>query len=221
MDRTNLEHIIRAAADATGEEDILVFGSQAILGEHPDAPDALRLSPEADVYPRYAPELADEIDGALGENSPFHTANGYYAHGLRAAAETWPVGWEDRLVRVSNANTITPGKTGRQAVGWCVEAHDLVAIKATAGRPKDYAYAIEAIAAGVVRADNLRERVASMNLPREALAEAKRRLEGIIVQAARRGPVSSSPGGGSDSGRRWVPPHTRGGTRVRGYWRGR
>lgn len=132
MDRANLEHIIRAAADVTGETDILVFGSQAILAEYPEAPAALRLSPEADVYPRNAPDLAIEIDGALGENSPFHDTNSYYAHGLKAETETWPAGWEDRLVRISNDNTKTPGKNSRQAVGWCVEAHDLVAIKSAA-----------------------------------------------------------------------------------------
>jgi hypothetical protein len=66
MLRAELEHVIAAAADVVAEEEIVVIGSQAILGSYPDAPDALLRSIEADVYPAEHPERADEIDGALG-----------------------------------------------------------------------------------------------------------------------------------------------------------
>ena len=46
-----LEHLIRAAAEITGDE-IVVIGSQAILGALPDAPEALLESMEADLFPR-------------------------------------------------------------------------------------------------------------------------------------------------------------------------
>ena len=51
MRRDQLEHIIRAAADVTGENDFIVIGSQAILGQYPGAPDPLLSSMEADLYP--------------------------------------------------------------------------------------------------------------------------------------------------------------------------
>jgi hypothetical protein len=37
---------------------------------------------EVDIYPRYAPEVAIQIDGSLGDGSPFHNSFGYYAHGV-------------------------------------------------------------------------------------------------------------------------------------------
>ena len=41
----------------TGETEFIVIGSQAILGPFPDAPPVLRLSMEADLYPRYRRSL--------------------------------------------------------------------------------------------------------------------------------------------------------------------
>jgi hypothetical protein len=42
MTREELEHAIRAACDAAGDTEVWVFGSQSILGQHPEAPEALR-----------------------------------------------------------------------------------------------------------------------------------------------------------------------------------
>jgi len=39
MTREQLEHAIRAACMVTEDSEIWVFGSQAILGEFPDAPE--------------------------------------------------------------------------------------------------------------------------------------------------------------------------------------
>ncbi|HEX7668935.1 MAG TPA: hypothetical protein VF395_05105 [Polyangiaceae bacterium] len=52
MKRTQLEHVIRAAADVSDDDEIVVIGSQSILGRHPDAPQELCVSMEADVYSR-------------------------------------------------------------------------------------------------------------------------------------------------------------------------
>lgn len=38
MTRGQLEHVIRAAAAIAGDREIVVVGSQAILGQFPDAP---------------------------------------------------------------------------------------------------------------------------------------------------------------------------------------
>ncbi len=48
MNRSQFEHILRAAAAITDENDIVVVGSQAILGQFPDAPAALLASIEAE-----------------------------------------------------------------------------------------------------------------------------------------------------------------------------
>ena len=82
MNRYQLEHVIRAAAGNANVRDIVVIGSQAVLGTHPDAPAQLRQSMEADVFPLDSPELSIVIDGAMGELSLFHETFGYYAHGV-------------------------------------------------------------------------------------------------------------------------------------------
>ena len=68
MRRDQLEHIIPAAADLTERNEFIVIGSQAILGQYPDAPAALRVSYEADLYPIDDTErdrIADLIDANL------------------------------------------------------------------------------------------------------------------------------------------------------------
>ena len=64
MTRSELEHIIRAAGAIARDREIVVIGSQAVLGQYPDAPAALLASMEADVSPLNHPERADKIDGA-------------------------------------------------------------------------------------------------------------------------------------------------------------
>ena len=41
MKRAELEHIIRAAASIADDDEIVVVGSQSILGQFPDAPSEL------------------------------------------------------------------------------------------------------------------------------------------------------------------------------------
>ncbi len=79
MTREQLEHAIRAACAVSNDSEVWVFGSQAILGEYPDAPENLRASIEVDVQPKNRPDAVDAIDGALGELSQFHqTLRIYY-----------------------------------------------------------------------------------------------------------------------------------------------
>jgi hypothetical protein len=128
--RQQLEHIIRAAAGTADVRDIVVIGSQSVLGTYPNAPAELTESVEADVFPKDAPERAIVIDGAIGEESLFHQTFGYYAHGVDETTATLPDGWRDRLVKVETASTMG-------AAGWCLEVNDLAVSKLVAGREKD------------------------------------------------------------------------------------
>jgi hypothetical protein len=168
MTRVDLEHIIRAAAEIANDEDIVVIGSQAILGSFPDAPAELLVSTEADVYPRNRPDRADLIDGSIGEGSPFHETYGYYAQGVDETTAILPRGWQERLVPVRNENT--RGKTG-----WCLEPHDLVVSKTIAGREKDLLFLEGAARHRLVDRDRLLERLADIDLDeaRRTLAEAR------------------------------------------------
>ena len=50
MKRRELEHLIRAAAAVTDQYEIVVVGSQSVLGAVPDAPDVLLQSRGADCF---------------------------------------------------------------------------------------------------------------------------------------------------------------------------
>ena len=160
MKRKELEHLIRAAAAITDQYEIVVVGSQSILGAVPNAPDALLMSMEADVYPLHRPELADLIDGAIGEMSPFHECFGYYAQGVGPETAVLPTGWETRLVKVQNQNTDLK-------IGYCLEPHDLAASKLAAGREKDWAFVATMLQHGIAHAATLQERIAALPLPAE------------------------------------------------------
>ena len=137
-----------------------MFGSQAILGQYPDAPETLRQSAEVDLTPKNWPERADDIDGALGELSLFHRTHGFYVHGVPLESATFPDGWEDRLIRVQNENT-------RQCTGWCVEGHDLAASKLVAFRDKDRHFVRVLLTEGLVDRHMLVSRIRSLAIPPE------------------------------------------------------
>src|ERR671937_2099870 len=100
MRREDFEDVVAAAAEACGETELVVVGSQAILGSFPNAPASMLRSMEADLYPLRHPEKADEIDGSLGDGSWFHRTHGYYAHGVGPETTILPTGWLARLIRV-------------------------------------------------------------------------------------------------------------------------
>ena len=99
MRRDQLEHAIRAACDVSGDTELLVFGSQAILGSHPLA---------------------------LGELSLFHQTHGFYVHGVSIKAAILPAGWDQRTVAVCDPEG-TRGNTGHCLEAHDLAASKLVA----------------------------------------------------------------------------------------------
>lgn len=178
MKREDFEHVVAAAA-AVVEDDVVVIGSQAVLGQHPDAPESLLTSLEVDVYPVTDPDRAELIDGAIGDGSPFHEMYGYYAHGVGPETAKAPAGWQDRLVPVE-LHTLQ-GKR-RSVTAWCLETHDLVLAKLAAGRPHDAEYVMEVVRAGLVDPEQLRRGVKLV--PATHRRRVEERLEGILIQLA-------------------------------------
>ena len=119
MRRTELEHNIRAASAITNEYELVVIGSQSILGAVPNPPDSLVESMEADIYPLRSPELADLIDGAIVEASPFHERFGYCERGVGPDTAILPAGWQHRL-----AQTALPESQSRRIQAW-IQASNL------------------------------------------------------------------------------------------------
>lgn len=169
MRREDLEHVLRAAAEITGERDIIVLGSQAILGSIEDErlPTEATRSIEVDVALPNDPDgsLADQVDGAIGELSKFHQTFGYYPHGVGINTASLPSGWRDRLVALESPRT-TPAR------GLCLEPHDLVASKLAAWRAKDREYTRALLEAGLISKATLLDRMRLL----ERVPEGKKRL---------------------------------------------
>lgn len=157
MNRAQLEHVIRASATISEDDEIIVIGSQSLLGQFPDAPADLCVSVEADVYPKNRPERADLIDGSIGEGSLFHDTFGYYAQGVDETTAVLPHGWKERLIAVQ-------GERMRGVRGLCLEVHDLVISKLVAGRGKDLTFARDAARHGLVAKSTLVARLQDTEL---------------------------------------------------------
>jgi hypothetical protein len=180
--REDLEGVVGAAANVSGEDEFVIVGSQAILGPFPDAPEELLRSMEADLYPRTNPAKSDLIDGALGDGSPFHESYGYYAHGVGPETAKAPAGWEDRLVRVD----VPPRHLSPRApVAFCLEPHDLVLAKCVAGRERDWEFARDALGARLVDADELLKRVPDLPVDERQRAQIASMLRGMIDSGGR------------------------------------
>jgi hypothetical protein len=174
MTRLNLEHIIRAAGTIADDPDIVVIGSQAILGQFPDADPCLLVSREADVYPLNRPERSDLIDGSIGEGSPFEREFGYYAHGVDATTAILPAGWKDRLVVVTGPNT-------RHVRGLCLEVHDLGIAKLIAGREKDLDFVRTLAKLGYVQRAVLTARLQQTSVPAGLEERVRARLDALYT----------------------------------------
>ena len=177
MTREQLEHLIRAAAVIADDFEIVVIGSQAILGQFPQAPAPMRVSVEADLFPLNHPERADLIEGSIGELSPFHGTFGYYAEAVGEKTACLPQGWKERLIVIQNENT-------RGARGLCLEVHDLLVAKAIAGREKDLSFLSEAAKHEMADIEVLLQRLATADADPQVLKNARARIEGIFRHPA-------------------------------------
>ena len=157
MQRSELEHVIRASGEIADDDEFIIIGSQAILGQFPDAPAKLLMSMETDIYPKNSPELADKIDGAIGEGSHFHATHGYYAQGVGPETAILPKGWRDRLLPVKNENT-------NGITGLCLEVHDLAISKLVANRPKDKAFVSILVSHDMISHSTMLQRLSETDL---------------------------------------------------------
>jgi hypothetical protein len=143
MRRHQLEQAIRTACQIIQRSEVIVVGSQAILGTYDEShlPAAATMSIEVDILPiadtnAETARLADLIEGVAGEFSSFEELPGFSIDGVDLDTAVLPEGWRDRLVKVQNANTAAPA--GSPAfTGWCLDNEDLCVAKLIAFREKD------------------------------------------------------------------------------------
>jgi hypothetical protein len=181
--REDLEHIIRASGDVLGESEVIIVGSQAILGaSYEGLPKDVTLSVEVDVMATHDPDgsKALRLNGAIGEMTRFGDMYGYYAEGVEDGLCRFPEGWRERFTPVES-----PATNG--VTGLCVEPHDLCASKLLAGRDKDLKYVGSLLRSGHVKVEVLIERLQTT----DATADEFERIIGFIERTTH--PSTNSP----------------------------
>jgi hypothetical protein len=179
--RAELEHAIRAATEIIAEDEVVVIGSQAILGTltEDELPVEATQSVEVDMVPLGGDDagaLATKLDAFLGEWSGFHQRFGYYVQGVGMNTAVLPDGWQDRLVRLSNS------RTGHRT-GLCLDPHDLCLAKLAAHREKDLTFAHALVRGGLIDLDVLVQRLNDMTT---ADPRASARIKAWIESARRK-----------------------------------
>jgi len=149
MQRSEAEHVLRAAAAIAQEQSFVVVGSQALLFR------------ELDLYPALHPEKSDLIDGAIGALSSFDDIFGYHADGVGPETAVMPGDWMQRasLHYVGELTVV------------CPELHDLALSKCVAGREKDADFVRELLRLKLVSPVVLRERAALLDVAKYPVAQ--------------------------------------------------
>lgn len=147
MKKHQLDHILRAAGNITGQKQFVIVGSQALHGKYPDLPDEIVMSAEVDLFAPKQPDTT-ELLNEIGVDSPFHVTHGFYADPIDEGTATLPKGWKGRLVN------LPAGDTGG-VKGLCLEPHDLAIAKYAARRDKDRVFTSELVRRGLVSRETL------------------------------------------------------------------
>ncbi|MFA4928605.1 MAG: DUF6036 family nucleotidyltransferase [Patulibacter sp.] len=177
MRRDQVEHAIRAACQIIGRPEVIVLGSQAILGTFRDdeLPGDATMSMEVDILPisddaDEVERLADQIDGVAGEFSQFEQTHGFSIDGVDLSTAALPDGWRGRLVKIQNVNTA--GASGDpQFTGWCLDKEDLCVAKLCAFREKDRNFVAALVQANLVDAGVIAARLVTVDERYRAAAE--------------------------------------------------
>lgn len=121
--KEDIERAVRALAHEFKTDTVFVIGSQAILMSWPEAPEAMRGTPEVDAYPENARiweieearksdrpplEASEHIHGLFGEGSLFHSTHGFYIDGVDEGTARLPRGWHARAMRKVKAVAPSP-----------------------------------------------------------------------------------------------------------------
>ena len=174
-----LKHLARVAGSIADDRRVIVFGSSSLLPTFPELGDdhggPLSKTYDADfILEPWSEEVGVLLDGALGEDEPFHTHFGYYADIVRPIAfEQFPKGWDDRLVPLQGVERV-----------FCLEPHDMAAAKCQAGRQKDIDLLALLISTGRLDPELLRERLFAVTMREAMIVRSHNILREAIKKAA-------------------------------------
>jgi hypothetical protein len=168
MKKQELDHVLRAAGEITGEKQFIIIGSQSLHGRYPDLADETLLSAEVDLIAKNDPKKTEALN-FIGVYSRFHETHGYYADRVDENTATLPKGWKGRLVN------LPPGDT-QGVSGLCLDPHDLAIAKYVARREKDIVFTRALAARGMVQKPQLLALLEKTRIDKEA----RERIRGFI-----------------------------------------
>ena len=148
--RSDIDHILRAAASLSGYSRFVMVGTGAVIATARHIPIVMMMTEEIDIYAEDAADIAlvsDLIDGSIGRYSLFHKTFGYYGDGVSPSTAVMPLDWRSRAVEY-----VTPDGI---ATAVCPSADDIAIAKLTAWREKDQAWLREALRSGIAKADRI------------------------------------------------------------------
>lgn len=161
MKRSQLLDAISEVVDLIHQDQVLIIGSQAILGTwgEEELPGRVTLSVEVDVAPLRDTDderVATLIDVYLGEGSDFHRDRGFYVQGVGPRTAVLPLGWHERLTPL-----VVPGRP--TVAGLCLERHDLCAAKLMRLEPKDCDFVAALAATGMIDLGVVEQRIEAID----------------------------------------------------------
>lgn len=168
MKKRQVDHVLRAAGEITGQKQFIIIGSQSLHGRYPDRADEILLSAEVDLIAKNDPKRTDALN-FIGVYSRFHETHGYYADPVDENTATLPKGWKARLIN------LPPGDT-QGVTGLCLDPHDLAIAKYVARRDKDIVFTRALATRGMVKKSRLLSLVSKTPVD----AEARERIRGFI-----------------------------------------
>ncbi len=147
----DLEGLLAAASEASNHRRFVIAGSLSALGAVVRPPRDMVMSRDLDFYPQLDPGRGFiEIASELGENSPFHQKNGFYADPISPKLLALPDGWESRLAPYSMPHGV---------VAFFMEPNDVAVGKLARGEDHDLRWIRAGLGCGALNADVIRQRI--------------------------------------------------------------
>ncbi len=171
----SLKHIARAVSAMLDGDRLVVFGSASLLASFPELGEQegspLMQTYDAGLIPYpFEESVGLMLDEAFGEDRGFHQRFGYHADIVRPQiTETFPEGWEDRLVILEDVDSV-----------YCLESHDMAAAKCLVGREKDRCQLQFLIKGGYLDPEMLKRRVSDIDLTPKMVVKVHQFLDSVL-----------------------------------------
>lgn len=181
MNYDEMLHCIRAVAEATGEDEIRVFGSQAPLLALGELPEDAAQSNEADIMTVFEPVTHSyDIDGAFNEDSQFYETFELVIDGVLESELVLADDWEER------AETFDYDVGGRTIHITTPSVDDIAAGKLAAGREKDRIWLQAMYNEGLLDAQEIFSLIWRLNISFEEAQGCESRLNLILNEISTR-----------------------------------